>query len=107
MHARAKSRGASKCPNEKNATDANSLYQVNAFTPESFAGNPAGLCLLEQWLPDALLQRIAAENKLSETAFMGRVVLSDARGARRNRRARSDVLSRRVGDFVKKSDPEP
>jgi len=47
-------------------------YQVNAFTAESFAGNPAGVCLLEQWLPDALLQRIAAENNLSETAFLVR-----------------------------------
>jgi predicted PhzF superfamily epimerase YddE/YHI9 len=47
-------------------------YQVNAFTSESFAGNPAGVCLLEQWLPDDLLQRIAAENNLSETAFLVR-----------------------------------
>jgi predicted PhzF superfamily epimerase YddE/YHI9 len=47
-------------------------FQVNAFTSEPFAGNPAGVCLLEQWLPDALLQRIAAENNLSETAFLVR-----------------------------------
>lgn len=44
-------------------------YQVNAFTAETFGGNPAGVCTLKEWLPDARLQRIAAENNLSETAF--------------------------------------
>lgn len=44
-------------------------YQVNAFTSEPFRGNPAGVCALEQWLDDRLLQKIAAENNLSETAF--------------------------------------
>lgn len=44
-------------------------HVVNAFTAEPFAGNPAGVCPLEAWLPDALMQRIAAENGLSETAF--------------------------------------
>ena len=44
-------------------------FQVNAFTSRSFGGNPAGVCPLEDWLPDELLQRIAAENNLSETAF--------------------------------------
>lgn len=44
-------------------------YQVNAFTGETFGGNPAGVCPLQEWLPDELLQRIAAENNLSETAF--------------------------------------
>ncbi len=47
-------------------------YQVDAFTSKLFRGNPAGVCVLEQWLPDALLQRIAAENNLSETAFFTR-----------------------------------
>ncbi len=46
------------------------LYQVDAFTREPFAGNPAAVCLLEEWLPDATLQAIAAENNLSETAFL-------------------------------------
>ncbi|HAM71627.1 MAG TPA: isomerase, partial [Verrucomicrobiales bacterium] len=39
-------------------------YQVDAFTGDLFAGNPAGVCLLERWLPDHLLQSIAAENNL-------------------------------------------
>jgi len=44
-------------------------YQVDAFTARAFAGNPAGVCVLQQWLPDVVLQKIAAENNLSETAF--------------------------------------
>ena len=47
-------------------------FQVNAFTEEPFGGNPAGVCILENWLPDPLLQQIAAENNLSETAFLVR-----------------------------------
>jgi PhzF family phenazine biosynthesis protein len=47
-------------------------FQVDAFTARAFAGNPAGVCVLQQWLPDAMLQRIAAENNLSETAFFTR-----------------------------------
>lgn len=45
------------------------LYQVDAFTHELFHGNPAGVCPLEAWLEDEVLQEIAAENNLSETAF--------------------------------------
>jgi PhzF family phenazine biosynthesis protein len=46
------------------------LYQVDAFvTGEPFSGNPAAVCPLEAWLPDHLMQAIAAENNLSETAF--------------------------------------
>jgi len=45
------------------------LYQVDAFTDRLFAGNPAAVCPLAEWLPDATLQAIAAENNLSETAF--------------------------------------
>lgn len=45
------------------------LYQVDAFTNKPFAGNPAAVCPLQQWLPDALMQSIATENNLSETAF--------------------------------------
>lgn len=44
-------------------------FQVNAFTTSPFGGNPAGVCPLEDWLPAPLLQQIAAENNLSETAF--------------------------------------
>lgn len=45
------------------------LFQVDAFTARAFAGNPAAVCPLEAWLPDALMQSIAAENNLAETAF--------------------------------------
>jgi predicted PhzF superfamily epimerase YddE/YHI9 len=45
------------------------IYQVDAFTDRLFAGNPAGVCPLTDWLSDDLLQKIAAENNLSETAF--------------------------------------
>ena len=44
-------------------------YQVDAFASEVFKGNPAGVCVLEKWLSDDLMQAIAAENNLSETAF--------------------------------------
>lgn len=45
------------------------LFQVDAFAEQVFAGNPAAVCPLEAWLPEALMQSIAAENNLSETAF--------------------------------------
>ena len=45
------------------------LYQIDAFAGEVFRGNPAAVCPLEEWLPDATLQAIALENNLSETAF--------------------------------------
>ncbi len=45
------------------------MYQVDAFSSKVFAGNPAAVCPLEQWLDDATLQAIAAENNLAETAF--------------------------------------
>lgn len=48
------------------------LYQVDAFTDRLFAGNPAAVCPLEAWLPDATMQAIAAENNLAETAFFVR-----------------------------------
>lgn len=44
-------------------------YQVDAFASAVFRGNPAAVCPLAAWLPDATLQNIAAENNLSETAF--------------------------------------
>jgi len=45
-------------------------FHVDAFTGRAFTGNPAGVCLLSTWLADAVLQAIAAENRLSETAFL-------------------------------------
>jgi len=46
------------------------MFQVDAFTSELFSGNPAAICLLDEWLPDELMLSIAAENNLSETAFL-------------------------------------
>src|SRR6185369_1856596 len=45
------------------------LYWIDAFTDKVFAGNPAGVVPLTEWLPDALMQKIAFENGLAETAF--------------------------------------
>jgi PhzF family phenazine biosynthesis protein len=45
------------------------FYQVDAFTDRLFGGNPAGVCPLQQWLPDETMQKIAMENNVSETAF--------------------------------------
>ena len=45
------------------------MYQVDAFADTLFRGNPAAVCILDSWLPDATMQAIAAENNLSETAF--------------------------------------
>lgn len=44
-------------------------YVVDAFAEKVFEGNPAGICVLDRWLPDGLMQKIAMENNLSETAF--------------------------------------
>lgn len=46
------------------------IFQVDAFTDTVFTGNPAAVVPLETWLPDAVLQGIALENNLSETAFV-------------------------------------
>jgi predicted PhzF superfamily epimerase YddE/YHI9 len=44
-------------------------FVVDAFTDEIFRGNPAGVCPLDEWIDDDLMQKIATENRLSETAF--------------------------------------
>ena len=44
-------------------------FEIHSFTDKIFNGNPAGVCPLNEWIDDALMQRIAAENNLSETAF--------------------------------------
>jgi PhzF family phenazine biosynthesis protein len=46
------------------------IYQLDAFADRLFAGNPAAVCPLPSWLSDERLQAIAAENNLSETAFL-------------------------------------
>lgn len=48
------------------------IYQVDAFAEKLFGGNPAAICPLTEWLPDATMQAIAAENNLAETAFFVR-----------------------------------
>jgi len=45
------------------------LYQIDAFSKTVFSGNPAAVCPLKEWLSDAIMQKIAAENNLAETAF--------------------------------------
>jgi PhzF family phenazine biosynthesis protein len=46
------------------------LYQIDAFTSELFRGNPAAVCVLDEWLPESVMQQVAMENNLSETAFV-------------------------------------
>ena len=53
-------------------------YIVDAFTDKVFAGNPAAVCVLDEWLPDDLMMNITRENNLSETAF----VVKEAHGYR-------------------------
>lgn len=45
------------------------IFQVDAFTDKTFGGNPAAVCPLEYWLPDDVMQKIAMENSVAETAF--------------------------------------
>lgn len=46
------------------------IFQVDAFAEKTFSGNPAAVCFLDSWLFDETMQKIAAENNLSETAFV-------------------------------------
>ena len=48
------------------------VFKVDAFTERVFSGNPAAVCPLDTWLPDDVMQAIAAENNLAETAFFVR-----------------------------------
>ena len=52
------------------------IYQVDAFTTRLFAGNPAAVVPLDEWIDESLMQKIAAENNLAETAFI--VPVNDA-----------------------------
>ena len=45
------------------------IYQIDAFANKLFEGNPAMVCPLDEWISDDLMQQIAEENNLSETAF--------------------------------------
>jgi len=46
------------------------MFQVDAFSENLFGGNPAAVCILNEWLEGSLMQKIAEENNLSETAFI-------------------------------------
>lgn len=46
------------------------IYQVDAFASKLFEGNPAGVCVMDSWITDELMQNIAMENNLAETAFL-------------------------------------
>lgn len=46
------------------------IYQVDAFTSKLFGGNPAAVCVIQKWPSEELLQKIAAENNLAETAYV-------------------------------------
>src|SRR5687767_11924119 len=45
------------------------IYQIDTFTDKLFGGNPAAVCPMEKWPEDKILQQIANENNLAETAF--------------------------------------
>ncbi|PRX57059.1 PhzF family phenazine biosynthesis protein [Flagellimonas meridianipacifica] len=45
------------------------IYQIDAFASDLFKGNPAAVCVMDEWLPDDIMQSIAEENNLAETAF--------------------------------------
>lgn len=49
------------------------LFQVDAFTEKVFSGNPAAVVPLENWIAEELMQKIASENNLSETAFFVKI----------------------------------
>ena len=51
------------------------MYQIDAFSGTVFGGNPAAVCVLEDWWTDELMQSIASENNLSETAFVSLTIL--------------------------------
>jgi PhzF family phenazine biosynthesis protein len=53
------------------------IYHVDAFCNQLFRGNSAAVCLLEEWLPEDMLQAIAAENNLPATAFLVRDLTTD------------------------------
>jgi len=46
------------------------IFQIDAFTNKVFHGNPAAICILDEWLDEEIMQKIGAENNLAETAFV-------------------------------------
>ena len=57
------------------------MYQVDAFTGEPFRGNPAAVCLLDAFLPEDTMKKIAQEMNLSETAFVAPSTRGGERGS--------------------------
>ncbi len=57
------------------------IYQVDAFSNELFKGNPAAVMPLKEWLPEEMMQKIAMENNLAETAFFVPLYPGDSGGA--------------------------
>ena len=53
------------------------MYQVDAFTQALFQGNPAAVIIRDDWLADDLMQKIAMENNLSETACVKKISVHD------------------------------
>jgi PhzF family phenazine biosynthesis protein len=49
-------------------------YVADAFADHVFEGNPAGVCILDKWLPEGIMKSIAMENNLSETGFAVKAV---------------------------------
>ena len=58
-----------------------SIFQIDAFADRVFGGNPAAICPLDSWVPDDVMQAIAAENNLAETAFFVAADSKDTDGA--------------------------
>ncbi|MDQ3395591.1 MAG: PhzF family phenazine biosynthesis isomerase [Bacteroidota bacterium] len=46
------------------------IFQIDAFSDKLFGGNPAAICILDEWLDEKVMQAIGAENNLAETAFI-------------------------------------
>lgn len=46
------------------------IYKIDAFAENTFSGNPAAVCIMDKWIEDELMQKIAGENNLAETAFI-------------------------------------
>jgi PhzF family phenazine biosynthesis protein len=46
------------------------IYKLDAFTDKLFSGNPAAVCILDEWIDEDIMQNIASENNLAETAFL-------------------------------------
>ncbi len=86
------------------------LYQVDAFAQKVFEGNPAAVVPLQAWPPDRLLQAIAAENNLAETAFIigddkqwGDTLVHANHGGRAVRSCNACLCTRRVQSSERRS----